>query len=803
MAADGSVVIESRMDVSKADKDLAKLKTKIENLEKSISETETKRSPLAAQMAEYSAKLEEARKNLAYLKEEQAAINTAMQPGAAPEDYIAAYSNKPEVEANLKIQQAEVDDLQKKFDSVASKVEIYDQKLKAARGDLEAMKESAGGIEKQILSSNTAIGKTASKASSMSAALERAKEGASTFATRLKGVVTSALIFTVISQALAKFRDWMSKVIKTNDEASAAMARLRGSLLTLVQPLVNVLIPAFTTFANVLTRVISMVSQIVSALFGTTAEQSAEAAKGLYEETNALEGTAGAMKTAGEAAEKAQKSLAGFDEINQLSGDSSNTSSGGETAGASSGGTAPDFSGPINDGLTGIVELFTGAALLALGAILTFSGAHIFLGIGLMVLGALAIWDAVSTNWTEIQTMLQGPLGILVAVISSALLVIGAILVFSGTNIPLGLGLMIAGAIGIASAAAANWQTIVTALQGPIGIITTIISTALLVLGSIITFSGGNLPLGIGLMAAGAVGLAPVVGVNWDSIVSALQGPIGVITTLVSAALIVIGAVLCFSGVGIPLGIALMAAGAIGLVTVTAVNWNAIVDKVSEIFESIKKVVSAAWNWLDSITNGALTDIVNAIQNIFGGIIDFVAGVFTGDWERAWDGIVSIFQGVWDAIWGVVRFVVNLIIDGINMLWSGIYTVVSAIVNSIGGIAGALGSLFGQDWHFSMPANPPLIPKLAQGAVIPPNREFLAVLGDQSNGRNLEAPESLLREIIREESGDEEIISLLRDILAATKAGRKMYVNRKVLAETARDGINAMTIEAGRSVLLY
>ena len=246
-----------------------------------------------------------------------------------------------------------------------------------------------------------------------------------------------------------------------------------------------------------------------------------------------------------------------------------------------------------------------------------------------------------------------------------------------------------------------------------------------------------------------------------------------------------------------------MAAGAIGLVTVTAVNWNAIVDKVSEIFESIKKVVSAAWNWLDSITNGALTDIVNAIQNIFGGIIDFVAGVFTGDWERAWDGIVSIFQGVWDAIWGVVRFVVNLIIDGINMLWSGIYTVVSAIVNSIGGIAGALGSLFGQDWHFSMPANPPLIPKLAQGAVIPPNREFLAVLGDQSNGRNLEAPESLLREIIREESGDEEIISLLRDILAATKAGHKMYVNRKVLAETARDGINAMTIEAGRSVLLY
>ena len=46
-----------------------------------------------------------------------------------------------------------------------------------------------------------------------------------------------------------------------------------------------------------------------------------------------------------------------------------------------------------------------------------------------------------------------------------------------------------------------------------------------------------------------------------------------------------------------------------------------------------------------------------------------------------------------------------------------------------------------------------MVPYLAQGAVIPPNKEFMAVLGDQKNGNNIEAPESLIRRIVREESG--------------------------------------------------
>lgn len=122
----------------------------------------------------------------------------------------------------------------------------------------------------------------------------------------------------------------MGKVIKTNDEARASIARLKGALLTLAQPMIEVIIPAFTNFVDMLARIISMAARITAALFGTTAEKAADSAENLYEETEALEKT-------GEAAEEAGKSLASFDEINQLSGSRNKSESSNQDIG-------PDFS---------------------------------------------------------------------------------------------------------------------------------------------------------------------------------------------------------------------------------------------------------------------------------------------------------------------------------------------------------------------------------------------------------------------------------------------------------------------------
>lgn len=789
MAADGSIVINTEIDNKNAQKELNRLNRRIQSLEGQLRSKTSGRLPLEENLNAVNARLEEAKKNLAYLQDEQYFINEAMKPGSSAEDYIAASANKDEVERNLKEQESKVEAIRKEWDKANQKLEAYDRQIADANLKLEEAKAQAGGLQKQMAMAVPAGDSVSGSASKMGAAMERAKKSAEGFATRLKGVVTSALVFTVVSQGLAKFREWMGRVIQTNDEASAAMARLRGSLLTLAQPLVNVLIPAFTTLVNVLTRIVSIAAQIVSSLFGTTVEQSAEAAENLYNESNAIEDVSGAAKKAG-------KSLAGFDEINQLSGDQP---SGGAGGGVSAGGTAPDFTGPINDSLTGIVELFTGAALLALGAILTFSGAHILLGIGLMVLGALAIWDAVSTNWNEIAAMLQGPLGILVGILSAAALVIGAILCFSGANIGLGIGLMAFGAIGLATIASVNWDTIVAFVQENIDTIAVIVGAALLVLGAILTFSGGGLALGIGLLAAGAAVLATEAAVNWDTIENALKGPIGTVVAIVSGALLALGAILCFSGAGIPLGIALMAAGAIGLVTTASVNWNTIVEKIKEVLGQITNAVTTAWNWLDDSTHGFLSDIFGAFDEIFGGLIDFIAGVFSGDWERAWEGVKSIFQGIWDGLIAIAKAPINAIIGLIN----GAIDAINWIIDGINSISFDMPDwLGGAHIGFSI-GKIGKIPYLAQGAVIPPNREFLAVLGDQRRGNNIEAPEGLLRQLIREESGNNEVVQLLQSILEATRARQKMYVKQKVLAEIAKDGINDMTVAAGRSVLLY
>lgn len=130
----------------------------------------------------------------------------------------------------------------------------------------------------------------------------------------------------------------------------------------------------------------------------------------------------------------------------------------------------------------------------------------------------------------------------------------------------------------------------------------------------------------------------------------------------------------------------------------------------------IMAVVNTIWSSIQT-TIGKITDVLSGIIRALSGLLDFIVGVFTGNWKKAWNGIKDFFGGIWDAIWGIVKGTINHIVDGINFLWNGVYAVVSGIVNAVGGIAGALGDLFGKNWRFEMPADPPLIPKLASGGI--------------------------------------------------------------------------------------
>lgn len=97
------------------------------------------------------------------------------------------------------------------------------------------------------------------------------------------------------------------------------------------------------------------------------------------------------------------------------------------------------------------------------------------------------------------------------------------------------------------------------------------------------------------------------------------------------------------------------------------------------------------------------------------------------------------------------------------------------------------------------------IPALATGAVIPPNREFLAVLGDQKSGTNIEAPEGLIRKIVREEGGgSNQMVFLMMELLEAVKAGHQIVVDKegqRVIGQVAQKYINNQARATGAVTL--
>lgn len=721
--SDGSVVIDVDLNPSKAEKNLAKLKSDIDSLESSTSEQEALKSPLITQAEEISRKMREARIEVQRYRD--AWISGT--PGADRDQADAANRVRA---------------LESEYQKVVTQIDKIDKNLIPAYQRLDQMKEEAGGLEKNIAAASA-------NTKNLEKATKKAEKHMGTFATRFRGIVLSAFVFNILSAGFREIVEWMGETVKANDEAAAAIANLKGALLTLAQPIVNTVIPAFTSLLNLITRIINAISSFTARLFGTTIEQAAESAEEIYNEQNAIEGV-------GAAAESSEKQLASFDEINKLTDTSGGSGGGG---GAATDAIAPDFAGMISEQL-GAIEAILGASLLAVGAILAFSGANIPIGIGLMAIGAVVFVSTIMENWGLISEKMQGTIGVIMALLGGALLAIGAILTFSGGNIPIGIALMAAGAATLATAIAPNWNAIVDALQGPIGVITGIVSTALLALGAIMTFTGAHIPLGIGLLIAGAAGLATVVSINWNTIQEALQGPIGTVTGIVSAALLVLGAIFTFTGANLPLGIGMLVVGAAGLATTIVANWDTITELMQGPIGAITALVGGALLVLGVILLFSGAGIPLGLGMIVAGGAALAAAI-----EPNWDWILIQIAKVWKSIkefWNTyIAPKLEKLKDFFGGIWNGIvelfYKAVNWIINrvndiiaGINAIPKAIGSIFGQDWTL-IPSIPNLEPPaLAQGAVIPPNREFLAVLGDQKSGTNIETPLATMIQAFRQ-----------------------------------------------------
>lgn len=775
--ADGSIIIKMDIDDKQAQTELNRLTKKIDALNEKISDKKQQAIPLVEQSKQIAANLDEAKSKLSHMKS----------------------GNEFFTSSAIKDQERTVVTLQKEWDGVQKRVETMDASIGKDIRSLERMSNRGGELSAQIAG--------ASKSSTaLAAASKKADKYMDRFSRRVKGLVRRVFVFGLIVQGLRSVREWLGKAVKTNDQATKALSRLKGALLTLAQPFVNVLLPAFTSFVNLLTQFVTAMAKITAVLFGSTIDQTKKEAENLYKESDALDET-------GKSAKKAGKALASFDEINKLGGDNKEK-------------TEPDFNFSENENwldkmlgsaaekvasaliLAGIAFIAIGASVGSIKMVIT---GLLLIGAGLFVAeetGVLQSWVdtlglnnvaefivtavilagiamvAIGAATGNILLVIAGLLLIGLAVlyaknsgmmddwaetlglnraasfITAALLIAGFALIAIGAatgNILMvvsGIALIATGIyVGVKSGTFTDWASAlkldsafeyVTAAMQIAGIAMIAIGAAM---GNIVIVLAGVALLGFGI-AAEVIGqerleawwekLKLTSVAQWISVALLLGG-----IALVAFAAATANPILLAVGLGI-LGMGIIAAINEGHLKnwVETLGLNKVVGWVS---------VALMLAGIAFIAFGAMT--TNIFMLLAGAALlvsGFAVGMTTNKFQSwvetlhlnevsGWVSTAMLLLGIALVAIGAMTLNVPMLLAGAALLGVGIASKAGGF-NSTKSVSGGNPAT-----HSAMPTiSPASVPRLATGAVIPPNREFLAVLGDQKQGNNIEAPESAI-----------------------------------------------------------
>lgn len=755
--ADGKIVVQAEVDAKNAQKEIDKLTAKIDKMEAELKKSTGEQSGLKSQLDAAKESAKQAENALKSLRTESERLRqiTSGEVSASPEAYITAYGRQTEVAAQIKEQEAILKEQDKIVESLDGKYAKITDKVIEQTSALDAAKQKAGELTEQITNASGATER-------METAAKKVSDSMNTFSKRVSGLFKRVLVFSLITRALQSLRTWLGKTIMQNEEARAAVARLKAAFLTLAQPILQVVIPVFVKLVNILTQVVTAIAKFFGMLSGKSWSSQKSAAQGLNDEQKALEGV-------GAAAKDASKSMASFDEINQLTDNTASGAGGG--GGAASTEIAPDFSNldmaedKLHDilGLVGAIA----AGLLAwkIASLFTNDLSKIW-GIALAVAGAFALvyfWLDAWNNGIDLQNFLGMLAGL-------AALAVGLAIAFG--PIASGIALVVGGlamlVVGIKDVIE-NGFNLVNTLTIIAGLLAAGIGISLL--------TGSWIPLLIAGFLAALVALVSFTG-HGEELIQGLKN-------------IIDGFGKFFKGVFTG-DMKLAVEGIKQIWEGMKQTWNAIVNSIKD-----------AWNmfitWLQSKspvlaaffqTVGKLvSDLYNSVKDILKGIVDFVVGVFTGDWTKAWEGVKEIFKGIWNGIIATIEGAINFIIDGINLLISALNTIHFEIPDWVPIIGG-------KSFGISIPlVSQVALPRLAEGAVIPPNREFMAVLGDQKSGTNIETPLETMVQAFKQamnESGGRSQTIILQ--LNGREFARAVYKANN--EETQRVGVRLAGVKA-------
>lgn len=564
-----------------------------------------------------------------------------------------------------------------------------------------------------------------------------------------RSMFTWGIMFPMVLRGLTAMATGLLNNLKTNEQFSNSLAQIKSNLMIAFTPIYNAILPAINALMSALSTITQYIASFISAIFGKTYEQSKRATQGLIDAKQAM-GAYG--DTAQETGKKVKDALglAGFDEINSLKSMNDAISGGGGGASGAPTLVTPelDTSSVDNamkklvDRIKGYIKSFNFQPLIESFNNLKSSVEPIVKNLGKILKWFLReILDPLA-HWT-ISDLIPAFLNLL----AGALKILNPIL-----EVFMGLGKWLWDSF-LQPIASWTGGVIVSVLNGLADMLSNIgtwisehkpvVETFAIILGSF-ALAWGLVTLALNGIWAAAVIWNSICGIS-TVLTTAFGAAVAFLTSPITLTIIAIGAL-------IAIGVLLYKHWDVVKAKATEV-WNGIketinkfCDNVKESIEQFKTKVLIAWdniknkfnefkNWLGSVfatdwtqkfgvfgevLNGFfrnVQNIFNSVKQIFGGVIDFIAGVFTGNWRRAWQGVVDIFKGIVSTLGSIIKSPLNAVISLINSAISGLNRISVSIPNWV--------PVFGGK-HFGI--NIPSIPYLAKGGII--DSPTLAMVGE-------------------------------------------------------------------------
>ena len=744
-----------------------------------IAELEAKLEQQNSTAAKITAEFESQRQSLEGMTQRHAELARRM------EQEQAAAANQAETLQRAQTMQAGDDAMQQYFNKQAADIEKQYAKIAAAQEKAYGPETATHHAEKVVAATKKEIaaqeaaaeaakkhaaaeaGQEAGNASSTGGASDSAKRASSAFgvfAKRLKSIVFSALIFNVISSALRSLTSALGSAVAKTDGFGTALARLKGAAATAAAPLVNALGSALTYVMNLAAKAFAYLAKLISLLTGKSLSGMQATAKKMTSVGTAASGMA-------KQTDKAAKSLAGFDEIERLD-EKDNSSSGGSGSGADATFGALSEVGDVS-GITGAIDSIKAAWQRFTNALAP----------------SAAAWSAA---WEQIKAAAEAALPQLEASFTNlwqnGLAPLLDYFVFDFVpGFVNGLSLLLAPVVGdVVSTVITSGTAILSALAN---MLTDSINTWIIP--------------ALDLVKQIWLDLATAWNETWTTYISPIftafcevvQDVCDIIQRLWTEVIDPILASLVTSLTELwnthlsPLFSDLIAVGgdAINAIaTVIKALWDNVIDPLANwLLSTFGPVFTQVFNSAAGIVTNAIgivADVLDIGLICLQAVIDFMRNVFEGDWEAAWQVVQDAVSDIWDVISDRIRGAINNIIGFVNGMISAIVSGLNTVINGLNSLSFDAPSwvtdLTGiSSFGFNIgTVTAPQIPYLAQGAVIPANREFLAVLGDQSHGTNVEAPLDTIKQAVAEVmedlqvgqmAGFEAVVSVLREILSA------------------------------------